>query len=350
MSCLTRVISRPKLGRKWIAAVQNSRKAKISYYVEVDAPYLYNQVDFETNNDSIDSLVNQDEFRKKIKTDRQFNLEELSTARRGLSRQIQNQGYFFFQSDDVAINADTALGNHRVNLLVKRKTDLTPSVLSKYRINDIHVHLANSLDTAVADMDSSLFEDITIHTTGNYLNPDVIRDAIYFAPGDLYAYDTYQNTITRLNNLGVFSYVRISFNMTGEDSLNNQMDVRIDLVLADNINLDLEADLVMKSSGYLGPHISAGISHGNTFKGAEKIHVSLSGGFEWQWGPKEEYQLGSFSYDFGLGSGLTLPKILLPGNKTRIKGIINQQTSINLNFNILNRTAYYSMFSALTNY
>ena len=63
--------------------------------------------------------------------------------------------------------------------------------------------------------------------------------------------------------------------------------------MADNINLDLEADLATKSSGYFGPLLSATVSHGNTFKGAERLKLGLTGGFEWQWGTKSTNQIGN---------------------------------------------------------
>ena len=107
--------------------------------------------------------------------------------------------------------------------------------------------------------------------------------------------------------------------------------------------------MVMKSTGFIGPAISTGVSHGNAFKGAEKIHVELNGGFEWQWGPKQEAQLGTFAYDLGISSGLTFPRLILPGKQVNKMSHLIQQTSINVDLNLLNRTAYYQMFSAKTN-
>jgi outer membrane protein insertion porin family len=120
-------------------------------------------------------------------------------------------------------------------------------------------------------------------------------------------------------------------------------------VMADHINLAVGADMVTKSTGYSGPVVTVGLSHGNTFKGAEKVSLELKGGFEWQWGEKEEYQLGTISYEFGVNAGITFPKLLLPGNRSGIKTLKVQETGINQSFNVLNRTAYYSMFSSSTN-
>ncbi len=47
---------------------------------------------------------------------------------------------------------------------------------------------------------------------------------------------------------------------------------------------------------------------------------------------------------------MTFPKLILPGDGSKTRGMMNQETSIQQNFEILNRTEYYFMFSSLTNY
>ena len=69
----------------------------------------------------------------------------------------------------------------------------------------------------------------------------------------------------------MFRYVNISFDKNEKDSTLHLLDTRIDLIKADNITADFEADLVNKSSGYTGPLFAAGISHGNIFHGAERL-------------------------------------------------------------------------------
>ena len=49
------------------------------------------------------------------------------------------------------------------------------------------------------------------------------------------------------------------------------LDVTIDLIKANNIMADFEANVVSKSSGYIGPQIEVGLSHLNTFHGAERL-------------------------------------------------------------------------------
>lgn len=329
-------------------SARNPKKAMVEYFVEVGSPYRYNQVEFDSLLESIDTLIREEDFQAQIKTDDQFDVKKLVDARAGVSRQFQNLGYYYFNKDLIELDADTALGNNSLDLKLSTQRDLPLEVLSKYSIDSITIYISKSSDSTLTVLEPLLYEDLTIYTSGDYLKPEVIKDALYFKTGDQYSLSAHQSTVTRLNKLGVFSYVRVNFEASGPDSPANLLKVRIDLKIADQISLNFETDVVIKSTGFIGPGVKVGVSNSNTFKGAERVHVDLKGAIEWQWGSKEESQLGTFSYEFGINSGLTFPKLILPGGKSRIKGIMNQETSVDLNFDILSRIQYYSMFSAMT--
>lgn len=329
---------------------RNPKKAMVEYFVEVGPSYRYNDIRIDSLIVSLDTMVNMGDFNARIRKGAQFNIEELADARSEISRQYQNLGYYYFNQDFIELEADTSLEGNELNLLVSPREDLPVEFLMKYRIDSISVYLSRSSDS-VTNLDVAVRHgDIEFYTGGNYLKPEVIRDAIYFQSGDRYSYEAYQNTLKRLNKLGVFSFVRIGYQRSDVDSLSNFLNVRIDLIMADQISLNFETDVVTKSSGFLGPQARIGVSHNNVFKAAERIQLDLKGGIEWQWGPRKESQLGTYSYDFGVNSALTFPKLVLPGKYGRSRNLANQQTALQLNFEILNRVEYYSMFSTMSSY
>jgi len=327
---------------------RNSKKARVSYYVNLSPPYTYNKIDISSDKKSIDTLLYMDNLGEQINPGDQFNLEKLTGARNEFSKQIQNQGYFYFAPEFIGLNADTTVGMHQMNLEIRKKHELPSEVLARYEIDHIAVHISRPYDSAVVVTDTTQYMDLSIISSGDYLKAHVLNAAVFFNRGDLYSNDAYERTITRLSSLGVFSYVRISYNTSGEDSLLRRMDVRIDLIMADNISSEFEANVVTKSTGFTGPAISFAVTHGNAIRGAEKIHLRFNGGVEWQWGKNAEDELGTFSYDLGVGTGLTFPRLILPGRQGKNLSHLIQQTSINVEANLLNRTAYYKMFSAKT--
>ena len=324
---------------------RNPKKAMVKYFVDVAPAFHYNKIEFDTLSLAADTLISQFDYQKYIKTGDQFNFDHLKTARNELSRAVQNKGYFYFTPDFIELQADTSREVNKVDLLIGRKQELPLSLVSSYGIKDIIIYISRSSDTVSFEVDTIQYSGLSIVSSGEFLKPDVLRRAVYFNTGDIYSYTDYQQTISRLNNLGIFSYARISYTQSESDSLLHLLDVRIDLVLSENINVDLEADLVTKSSGYAGPQLSVGVAHGNAFKGAEKAHLALKGGLEWQWGDKSESELGTLSYEFGIGGGLTFPKIILPGSQEKSRYFWIQETSVNLDFDFINRTAYYRMVS-----
>jgi outer membrane protein assembly factor BamA len=328
---------------------KNSKKARVSYFVDLMPPNHYNRVSIDTVRDRIDSLIATDEFMKAIRPGDQFDLEKLKTERRNLSGRIQENGYYYFIPEFIDLKADTTVGRDRLDLTVAKRKGLPEAVLSPYKINNITIRNAQGADTVYSEKYSTFYDGIKINSTGDILKPSILANSIYFRKGDTYSAATYQKTITRLNNLGVFKSVNISYIKALSDSLAHLLDVDMALVMADNINLALEADVATKSSGYFGPLLSVTVAHGNTFKGAERLKLGLTGGFEWQWGTKSNTQLGNYSYQFGITSGLTFPRIILPFRLGKNSSKLFQRTSINLDLSLLNRTAYYKMFSAKTN-
>ena len=266
---------------------RNPRKARVEYMVEVGPAYRYGEIHLDEELMDMDTLVSADDFHRQIKTGDQFDIRKLTEARAGISRQFQDLGYYRFKSDLIQLNADTALANNQLNLELSRSMEISPDQLSRYRIGSIEVHVTNPGDTLVSETEAFPYKGLLIFAEGDELKPGVIHDALYFSSGDLYTYSAHQKTMARLNNLGVFSYVRIDYQPSGSDSLQKTLDVHIELQMADQINLHLETDLVMKSTGYMGPGVTLGVSNTNTFKGAERIQVDLKGGLEWQWGSKD---------------------------------------------------------------
>jgi outer membrane protein assembly factor BamA len=338
--------------RAWAAIDTNKRnpkKGRISYYVDLAPPNYYNKVLIDTISDQIDSLISKDNFMKQIKTGDQFNLEKLKNARVDLSKRIQENGYYYVIPEFIDLKADTTVGGNRLDMTIAKRKDLPESVLSQYRINSISIKNSQGRDTSFSDKYTSFYDGIKIISSGDILKPNILANSIYFRGGDTYSYSSYQKSTTRLNNLGVFKSVNISYIKNLSDSLAHLLDVKMDLVMADNINLAFEADLATKSSGYFGPLLSVSVAHGNTFKGAERLKLGLTGGFEWQWGAKSNNQIGNYSYQYGITSGLTFPRIILPFKLGDNSSKLFQRTNINLDLSILNRTAYYKMFSAKTN-
>lgn len=328
---------------------RNKHKAKVTYTIELTPPFCYNNIIFDTPTDQIDTLINQFGTDNQIKSGDQFDFATVQSMRSSLSLKLQNKGYYYFNHDFIRTRVDTAIGNYKMDLLVGKKAGIPPQGLQPYSINRISIKIYKSSTTTTTICDTTTYNDITIITDGFILKPEVLTSAIAFKPGDIYTNKAYELTTNRLNNLGLFKSVKIDYLRPSADTLNNKLDVVLDLLTSDNIMLDFEGNMVSKSSGFSGPAASVGISHSNAFSGAEKLYAKVNGSFEWQWGTKSANQLGTHSYEFGISSGLSLPRIVTPFNIQPSKQLLSKYTDINVGYSILNRVAYYKMYSASFN-
>jgi outer membrane protein assembly factor BamA len=327
---------------------KNPRKAKVSYYVDLSPPFHYKDIKLDTLKDHLDTLISRDIFVRQIKPGDQFNLAKLKSSRESLSKRLQDSGYFYLIPEFIDIKADTLKEPNKIDLIIGKRKQLPEAAISIYTINNITFNNTQGSDSAKSKPDTIWYDGIGVISQSGILKHEVLINSLYFHKGEKYSYSTYQKSLNRLNNLGIFKSVNISYK-NNDDSLSTALDVFINTVMSDNIRLDIEGNLTSKSSGYLGPLFSVGVSHGNALRGAERLKVELTGGFDWQWGSKSEDQLGTYSYQYGMSSGLTLPRIVIPGRSNRVSTMIVQRTAINLDLSILNRTAYYKMFSVKTN-
>jgi len=325
---------------------RNKNKARVTYFIDLAPPVFYNKVSTDSIIDHLDTIIRNDKFLTEIKAGDQFNLEKIKASRLGLARRIQDSGYFYFAPEHIELKADTIEEKNRLNLLIGKSNALPKGVTSMYKINSIAITDIQKRDSSGIEADTIIFDGISIISAEEILKSEPLANAVYFRSGDTYSHQDFQRTINRLNNLGVFKYVNVSFNRDAADSTLHLLDARIDIIKADNIMFDFEANLTNKSSGYTGPLFTTGISHGNIFRGAERLRVGLTGGFEWQWGTKSESQLGTYSYQLGINTSLTIPRISIPFIPAKRNNLVGQRTSVNYDYSLLNRVAYYKMVSA----
>jgi outer membrane protein assembly factor BamA len=119
----------------------------------------------------------------------------------------------------------------------------------------------------------------------------------------------------------------------------------IELAPMKDISLDLEANVVTKSTGFSGPGFVATLAHGNLARGANRLQLKLDGGVEWQWSNKTTSTLGTVSYNVGLSTSITFPRLIAPSFFIHPERFNLPQTSATVGFAILNKIQYYRMAS-----
>jgi outer membrane protein assembly factor BamA len=325
---------------------RNPRKAGITYYIEPDQPFRYQTISFAPPVDAVDSLINGFQEELVLKPQDVFDLTTIKSETRKIAALLQEEGYFYFNPGHVKWTADTTPTPYQIDLRIGKNTDISENAGRKYAIDEVTVRITGDTDAPDDEQpaDTILYNGIRIISTHEVLKPPVIARAVYFKKGDWYSVAKQQQTIQHLNSYGIFKYLNLQF-MRDPDSLKNQLDLLLDMTTMKDINLDLEANVVTKSTGFSGPGFVATLAHGNLARGANKLQLKLNGGFEWQWGNNASSSLGTLSYNVGLSSSIILPKMLKPFRLFNTSRFTLPQTSMTLGVEFLNKIQYYRMSS-----
>ncbi len=326
---------------------KNNRKAKISYFIEINKAFTINKILYTTPAKYIDSIITGDRENLMLRTGDNFNLETVKSEKRRIAAMLVERGFYFFKPDYLQIIADTSASPGQMDLLIGRSA-VTPSyACHTYTLDQITVKMTgvrtNSIPKAVFP-DTVYYDSICFTGLKNYLKPEVLAQTIQFRKGDLYAISKHQGSIMRINNLGIFRFVKVRFSMN--DSTQQKLDMLIEVVPKDDVSLNFEGFVETKSSGFSGPGAEITLAHANLGRAANKLQLKLNGTFEWQWGTKTENNLGTNSYNLGIKSSFVFPRLVLPFQFRGQSKLLQTKTAISAGFEFMNNIKYYRMTSA----
>ncbi|MEO8148538.1 MAG: BamA/TamA family outer membrane protein [Bacteroidia bacterium] len=323
---------------------RNTRKAKISYTIQIDTAFRINNIFNTRIEDPVDSIIKSYTEKMDIKPGDLFNIEAIKSEKRNISAVLVEQGYYFFGPDNIKFIADTSTAPYQIDLMIGKSPETPLYVCKKYSIDHIKVNLVG---VQVDSSDKTIFQDtvfqdgVIITGLKNYLKPGVITRCIQFRKGDLYTTSKHQGTIRQLNNYGIFKYVKMQF--TVQDSLHQVMDLTIEMSPKNDVSLNLEGFVQSKSTGFAGPGIETTLAHGNIGKQANKLQLKLGGGVEWQWGINNTDQIAGNSYNAGINASFEFPRLVLPFKLPSSSKLISSKTICNLGFEFTNNVQFYRM-------
>ena len=330
---------------------RNPRKAGITYYVKPGRPFRYNEISFAPPEDAVDSIISSFQPDLAMKTDDVFDLETVKSEARKITNRLQESGYFYFNQSQIKYTADTIQIPYKIDLRISKNDDLPQRAGMKYFIDDITVKITGVPDSTELQpgADTIKYDGINIISQEMQFKPGVFSRSIYFREGDSYSTSKHLHTMAHLNSYGIFKFINVRY-IPDPDSLINQLDILIELTPMKDISLDLEANVVTKSTGFSGPGLAATLAQGNLAGGANRLQLKLDGGVEWQWSNKTSSTLGTVSYNVGLSSSIIFPKLIAPSLFINPERFNLPQTSVTAGFEFLNKIQYYRMISVNTGF
>ena len=336
--------------------------AKVNYYIKPKQPYIYNEINNETNDTVIQNIIFPDEKSSLISKGDILNSYTLDKERTRISSLLRDNGYFLFSKDLIEYNIDTNLYNHKANISLKLNKPVVQingqntTILShKYYIRNVNIY--SNFDP---NIDYSNPEDYDIHITkiankeklptdGKFciydvgkrkLKHDVIINSTLIRPGHEYKYMDVTLSSKSLTNITVVRYANIIF--TPVTSLDDSLlDCTIKLTRKKQYSPSINTE-VTNTGGRLGFGLNFNMSDRNIFKGGESLSLTAAGSVELQFG-KNNTDAGNLIYtaQTGVTASLYFPRILGPFGLNRLPGYFSPKTNIDVGYSYQHRTELY---------
>jgi outer membrane protein assembly factor BamA len=322
--------------------VETKRTFKVVYTSFVHPPFVVKEVAYKIMDDSINRLVLAQKDKSLIKPGEDYNLDKLKAERNRIDFLLKNNGYFFFNPDDLLFKADTSNENRQVSLRLTLKDSIPLNATTIYRIHDVIVNQNFILDE---DEPESLEDTLSYHRvyfvgweTRMDIKPKVVLEAIHLRKNEIFSRQNHIFTLNRLMSIGNFKLVQVNFSEKFPNSRLLDVNILMTPFLKHTIRAGI--DLVSKSNNFMGPRMNFNLLNRNTFKGAELLSFNLAGAFESQLGGNDK---SLFSYSWNPQVELTYPRFLVPFHLKETQSIYIPKTHLLLSYNYLKRVGYFDM-------
>lgn len=319
--------------------VVKNRKAKAIYTAETGDRYTINQVNFPKDSAGIASLINRNSANTLLKVGDFYDFDTFKAERERIDNDLKQSGYFYFNPDYLILQVDSTIGKNKVNIFVKIK-EITPNAaLKPYTINDITIYPNFSLrnDSSIRASEPVLYKDFIIKDPKNTFKLGVFDRLVFFNKGELYNRKDHNQSLNRMVNIGTFKVVKADF-LPVDSFKNNQLDVNFYLTPLKKNSLSFQVLGTSKSNNFVGSEVKLTQTTRNVFRGAEKLEISASGGFEKQ--IRGSNQAQGNSYSLTGQAKLIFPRFLIPWFKFNSTNAFIPKTNILASYQILDRVDY----------
>lgn len=338
---------------------KDSLKAKLQYTVDMRNPYFIDTVYYHGFSRRSLEIMELGRRRSQIAPGEQFNVIDLDGERTRISDLLRNMGYYYFRPDYLTYQADTTLvpGGH-VSLRIIPVPGMPKDAERPFYLGNTSFHLMGP--SGQLPNDSLLYKDLWIHYYNQLkVRPNMLYRWINYRayrkkrkeldkggrrqrPEKLFSEYRQSRIQERLANLGIFRYMELQYIPKDTALLSDTLDLRINAALDKPFDAELDFNVTMKSNNQAGPGAAFTVTKKNVFGGGETWNVKLNGSYEWQTG-KNNHSLMD-SYEMGISSSLTFPRVVFP-HMGRREYDFPASTTFQVKIDELNRAKYYKLLS-----
>ena len=325
--------------------VVDGKKGRAIYRMYTQDRYTINNITFPVVDTSyaITKIINDKNDKTLLKKGNYYDLDVFKAERVRIDNELKENGYYYFSPNYILLQVDSTIGDNQVNIHLKLKDDTPFAALQPYYIRDINIYPNYTLDrdSVIRFGEPVQHKDFTIYDPYKTYKPQLFERLIFFNEGEQYNRTDHALSLNRLVNIGTFKFVKAEFNPLDTLTSNN-MDVDFILTSLKRKALTFQVTGTTKSNNFVGSEVKITHINRNAFRGAEQLHLSLSGGFEKQ----VSGQAGNVnSYSLGAEARLIFPRFVFPIWDFDSYNAYVPKTHITVGAQMMNRALYYTLVS-----
>jgi outer membrane protein insertion porin family len=320
------------------------KKATATYRVRPQQQYVINEVAFQMDSAVLGKTILETVPKTLLKKGAPFDLDIITLERQRIDAHLKENGFYFFNPDNLIIKVDSTIGNATVNLYVQVKPAIPEEAREVYRIRDVYIFTNFSLNAATSD---TLKKDAEYHSgfylvdKRKYFKPKLFEKTMQFQPGDIYSRKDHNETLSRLINLNLFKFTKNRFEVA-DNADSAQLDAYYYLTRLPRKSMRVEINANTKSNNLTGTELSVSWRNRNTFRAGELLSIRAYGGAEIQYSGQLR---GYNTYRTGIEATMSIPRFVIPFFDLNTKGSFVPKTNIMLGYDILNKRKLYTMNS-----
>ncbi len=355
--------------------VLKRKRAFVTYKVTTNTNFLINEVSTDVPDSAIASILRENFSETKLKKNNDFSYPLLQEEQSRITNLLRDYGYYKFNNDNVSFVLDTLEDHYArnienpfettlnilafqkrqkkptLNIRIVLRADEEPKAFQKYGISRVRVFpdFVGRDDIRDSTMVEKKLDSITFRYHNYYVNERVLQRHIFLEPNKYYSQFNYDQTISKLNELGIFQTSRII--LTEDTTRNDGANwLSCTIILTPGKKLDFNTNLEGSTGNTYAAGSAATVSfrNRNVGRGANLLTMTLSGGIELRYDSSGNRFIDRFKLltrSAGFNTSLDMPKFLVPFGIKNFSKRTTPRTVIGAGVNLLDRVLYFNLIN-----
>ncbi|MCK8142857.1 outer membrane protein assembly factor [Flavobacterium sp. I-SCBP12n] len=305
----------------------NIQKAKLKYDITLGNAFFLDTIKTSITTPVLDSLYQRNKFNTFLKSGNQYKTDDFENERNRITTNFRNNGAYYFQPNYVTFNIDTIKKVNQANITLminnysyQEKDSTKTEPFKLYKISDVNIYTDYSPNNSGLNINDSVsYKNFNLYSQKKLkYKPKAITDAIFIYKGGMYADFRTVLTTRYLNNLKIFNYPSIQYEVDKRDSTAQSLIAKVYLTPRKKYSFGTTLDVTHSNIQDFGIGLSVSETIRNVFNGAETLELAARGNIGSSKdlaNPKNNFFNVS---EYGVDLKLNIPRILMPFNTDKI--------------------------------